>query len=114
MIIAKLIEFLGSNLSVFVGVEAPEELSGYVLLDQTGSETTNHITTTTVAIQSYGATLYQAMQLNERVKAAMRDFVNDAEVSAVRLDTDYNFTNAATKQYRWQAVYRITHYNGGF
>jgi hypothetical protein len=98
---------------VFVGVEAPSEYTGYVLVDQTGSSTSNHITTTTVAIQSYGATLYEALLLNEQVKAAMVGFAEKSEISSVKLETDYNFTNTATKQYRWQAVYHITHYLGG-
>ena len=43
MIIAKLIDYLTQNLEVYAGVEAPEETSGYVLIDQTGSVTRNHI-----------------------------------------------------------------------
>ena len=113
MLLPKLIEHLSSQLNVFVGMEAPSETTGYVLIDQTGSSTSNHITTTTVAIQSYGSTLYNALKLNDDVKAAMVAFLEDPDVSSIRLETDYNFTNTATKQYRWQAVYQITHYLGG-
>lgn len=123
MIIKKLIAYLTTALitgygtseqnDVYVGVEAPAELTGYVLIDQTGSSTSNHITTTTVAIQSYGASLYEALLMNERVKAAMVGFIGEPYVASVTLETDYNFTNTATKQYRWQAVYQITHYLGG-
>lgn len=113
MIIPKLIDYLTDELEVFVGMEAPEETTDYVLIDQTGSATTNHITTTTVAVQSYGSSLYDAMLLNETVKGSMLSFAEDADVASVRLETDYNFTNTETKQYRWQAVYRITHYLGG-
>lgn len=114
MILPKLISYLSENLEpVFVGMEAPEELTGYVLIDQTGSRTSNHITTTTVAVQSYGSTLYNALILNEQVKTVMLGFVEEPEISSVKLETDYNFTNTATKQYRWQAVYQITHYLGG-
>jgi hypothetical protein len=110
MIIKTLIDFLGDELPFYVGVVAPRETAGYVLLDQTGSRNYNHITTTTIAIQSYGATLLDAINMNEQVKEAMEKLTELNEVSAVRLDTDYNFTNTATKQYRWQAVYEITHY----
>lgn len=118
MLITKLISYLSTALTsgqdqIFVGVEAPEDITGYVLLDQTGSSNSNHITTTTFAIQSYGASLYEAILLNEKVKAAMVGFAEEPEISSVRLETDYNFTNTATKQYRWQAVYQITHYLGG-
>lgn len=137
MIIPKLIEYLTEGLSeetpeqpsrtlgddqpeeqtedpsIYVGVEAPEQKTNYVLIDQTGSSMANHIMTTTVAVQCYGKSLYDAMELNETVKGLMIDFAAEAEVASVRFETDYNFTNTATKQYRWQAVYQITHYLGG-
>ena len=110
MIIKDLLDYLSSELSVGVYMEAPEQLTDYVLLDQTGSSRTDHIITTTVAIQSYGASLYDAMVLNEYIKVAMEGFAELAQITRVELETDYNFTNTATKQYRWQAVYSITHY----
>lgn len=117
MIIKNLIEYLTAyfeeDTTLFIGVEAPEQFTNYVLVDQTGSSTRNHITTATVAVQSYGASLLDAMELNETVKAAVFSFAGQDEVAGVRLETDYNFTNTATKQYRWQAVFQITHYLGG-
>ena len=110
MIAKTLLDYLDNNLDVPVVMEAPEQTTGYVLIDQTGSSRTNHIITTTFAIQSYGDSLYDAMLLNEEVKTAMVGFANLDEITRVELDTDYNFTNTATKQYRWQAVYLITHY----
>lgn len=113
MILAQLIDYLNDHLDVFVGMEAPEQTTGYVLIDQTGSTNKNHITTTTVTVQSYGASLYEAYTLNRTVQDVVFSFVEEPEVSSVKLETDYNFTNTATKQYRWQAVYQITHYLGG-
>lgn len=110
MIAKTLLDYLDNNLDVPVVMEAPEQTTGYVLIDQTGSSRTNHIITTTFAIQSYGDSLYDAMLLNEEVKTAMVGFAELDEITRVELDTDYNFTNTATKQYRWQAVFSITHY----
>lgn len=110
MIAKTLLDYLDNTLDVPVVMEAPEQLTGYVLIDQTGSSRINHIITTTFAIQSYGDSLYNAMVLNEAVKEAMVGFAELGNVTRVELDTDYNFTNTATKQYRWQAVYLITHY----
>lgn len=110
MIIKDLLDFLTDRMSVGIYTEQPEELTDYVLLDQTGTSNQNHIITTTIAIQSYGSTLYNAMVLNEQIKTAMEDFWEEPQVTRVELDTDYNFTNTATKQYRWQAVYLISHY----
>ena len=110
MILKDLLDYLSTQLSVGVYAEAPDQTTGYVLLDQTATSNANHITTTTIAVQSYGATLYGAMALNEAVKEAMEGFAEQPQVASVKLETDYNFTNTATKQYRWQAVYHITHY----
>ena len=110
MIAKTLLDYLDSALDVPVVMEAPERLTDYVLIDQTGSSRTNHIITTTFAIQSYGDSLYEAMVLNDEVKDAMVDFAELGNVTRVELQTDYNYTNTATKQYRWQAVYLITHY----
>ena len=110
MIAKDLLDYLGEALSVGVYMESPEELTNYVLLDQTGSSRNDHIVTTTIAVQSYAPSQYEAMVLNESVKSAMEGFAQLANVTRVELDTDYNFTNTTTKQYRWQAVYNITHY----
>ena len=110
MIAKTLLDYLDNTLDVPVVMEAPEQTTGYVLIDQTGSSRTNHIITTTFAIQSYGSSLYNAMLLNDEVKDAMVGFAELDEITRVELETDYNFTNTATKQYRWQAVYQITHY----
>ena len=112
MITKDLLDFLNkdTDLDAPAYVEVPTALTDFVLLDQTGTSTANHITTTTIAVQSYGATLWDAMQLNEKVKAAMRRFARLDNVARVELETDYNFTNTETKQYRWQAVFQITHY----
>ena len=110
MITKDLLDYLNTELSVGVYMEAPEQLTNYVLIDQTGTGRLNHIITTTVAIQSYAPSLYEAMLLNEDVKVAMEGFAELANVTRVELETDYNFTNTATKQYRWQAVYSIIHY----
>ena len=124
MIITDLLDYLKAGLNpedpnqsseespeeVYVGMEAPEQLANYVIIDQTGSDRRNHIITTTFAIQSYGASLYDAIMLNEAVKAVMRGFYEKDNIVNVQLQTDYNFTDTETKQYRWQAVYEITHY----
>lgn len=110
MIAKTLLDYLSGALDVPVVMEAPEQTTNYVLIDQTGSSRTNHIITTTIALQSYGPSLYEAMLLNGEVEEAMVGFAELDEVTRVEHETDYNFTNTQTKQYRWQAVYSITHY----
>jgi hypothetical protein len=84
----------------------PEE---YVLLEKTGSRRSNLIVTSTFAIQSYAASLADAAKLNEQVKEAMNEADTLTGVSASVCVSDYNYTNTTAKQYRYQAVYEITH-----
>ena len=98
------------HVNIFVGMEQPEQLTNYVIVDKTGSSRSNQITTSTFAVQSYGPSLLEALELSKTVEAAMLNIVTLDEVAGVRLETDYNFTDTTTKQYRWQAVYQITHY----
>ena len=107
-----LYDYLTATLSVPVYMQKPEKLTvdSYVVIEKTGSSSTNHIEKATVAIQSYGGSLYTAASLNKTVKAAMRNAPTQSRVSSSRLNTDYNFTDTATKQYRYQAVFIVTWY----
>lgn len=110
MILTTIIGYLEDHLDVPVCLEAPKDATNYVLLDFTGASKTDHIKTSTIAVQSYGPTLYAAALLNEQVLAVMDTLPELPEIVSSRLETHYNFTNTATKQHRWQAVYHITHY----
>lgn len=110
MILTDLLRYLDDTLAVGVYAESPKTLTDYVLIEQTGSSRNNQILTATVAIQSYGKSMLDAMTLNDEVETAMEGFVQLDRVARVELETDYNFTNTETKQYRWQAVYNITYY----
>ncbi len=83
----------------------------FVLIERTGGGEENRLRTATVAIQSYGASLYDAAALNERVKAAMDGLAELPEIAACELNSDYNFTDPAKKQYRYQAVYSLVYYD---
>lgn len=94
-----------------VYMETPEHPpDSYVVIEKTGSGRANHISSATFAIQSYSPTLAEAAQLNEEVKTAMDALSSNDSIGRCELDTDYNFTNTATRQYRYQAVFNITHY----
>lgn len=113
MIIEKiLIEYLMDKLDTdAVYAEIPEDAGDtFILIQKTGSSTKDRIMTSTVAVQSYGPSLLDAMELNEQVKNAMDGLVVRPEIGSCRLNSDYDFTNAAKKQHRYQAVYNITHY----
>lgn len=111
MIETIVLDYLGAKLSVPVRMETPEDPPReYVLIDKTGSSVTNHIDRATLAIQSVSSvSLYRAAQINEEVKVAMEDILALPQISRAKRNTDYNFTNPQTKQYRYQAVYDMTY-----
>lgn len=109
MIEKTILDYLNDNGIVTYMERPPKPPEEYAILEKTASSTKDMITTTTFAIQSYASTLYKASLLNERVKEVMNRADTLIDVSSSDLNTDYNFTNTAAKQYRYQAVYEITH-----
>lgn len=81
----------------------------FVLIEKTGSSTKNHIESATLALQSYAGSLYLAAELNEKVKKAMDNIATLTDISKSKRNTDYNYTDTARKQYRYQAVYDLVY-----
>lgn len=105
------LEHLKIVLDVGVFMQRPENPpKEYVIIEKTGGTKDNNINAATFAFQSYSSTLYKAAELNQRVKAAVESLTELDEIGRVSLNSDYNFTDTATKQYRYQAVFVITHY----
>lgn len=105
--------FLETKTSVPVRFErSPEMPASCIVLEKTGGSYDEQLYTATMAIQSYGATLAEAASLNADVVGwmlAMRDSMTN--IFDITLNSDYNFTDSATKRYRYQAVFVITYYN---
>ena len=112
MIEKTIYDYLNDVASVDAYMERPEtKPASYLLIEKTGSRVENQIETSTIAVQSYAPTLFKAAELNEEVKGLMKELpYADNSVSAVKLNSDYNFTNVADKQYRYQAIFVVTHY----
>lgn len=104
-------DYLTSALAVPVGLEIPAAPPvSFAVIEKTGSGEENKIFSATVAVQSYGPTLWDAASLNEEVKAAMEQLDTLPEVCRCDLNSDYNFTDTSSKKYRYQAVFDIVHY----
>lgn len=103
-------QYLDSKLSVPVYLQRQNMLPPFVLFEKTGSSLTNLLPSSTFAFQSYGLSLYDAAKLNMEVKRAVIDMIELDEIAGVRLNSDYNFTDTETKEYRYQAVFDIRHY----
>lgn len=82
----------------------------YVVIEKTGSDENNYLSSATFAFQSYAPSLYAAAALNEKVKQAVKSLIELDDIRGVKLNSDYNFTDTTTKEYRYQAVFDIKHY----
>ena len=108
MIETTVLDYLSSVLPEPCSLEVPERPPArFVVLEKTGSSRENYINTASFAVQSYGPSLFEAAELNERVKAAMDELIQLPDIISSDLDSDYNFTDTSTKRYRYQAVYDI-------
>lgn len=102
---------LDKKLEEQVSLEKPNPTVGnYVVFERTSSDKTNHLPSATFAFQSYGKSLYKAIELNERVKTAVESLIELNEIRGIKLNSDYNFTDTSTKEYRYQAVFDIKYY----
>ena len=105
-----LIEYLSKELGVNVyGQEEDAEDGSYVVIEKLGSYVENFTRHATIALKSYGTTLLESAELNERAKNAMDDVIKKPEISCSKLNSDYNFTDTTTKKYRYQAVYDLVY-----
>lgn len=102
------LDYLADELDVPVYMEHPvENLDSFVVIEKTGSSKVNHVNNATIAVQSIAKSLEGASILNEEVKSAMEHIDALDAVGGCYLNSDYNFTNTQTKQYRYQAVFDV-------
>lgn len=105
-----LIEYLTKELGIPIyGQEEDAEDGSYVVIEKLGSYVENFTRHATIALKSYGTTLLESAELNERVKEAMDNIIKKPEISFSKLNSDYNYTDTTTKKYRYQAVYDLVY-----
>lgn len=85
--------------------------ASYGLFEKTNSTKTDHVVTSTFAFQSYAPTLLEAAQISAELRQLIEELPGiTTEVSKAQLSGEYNFTNTADKQPRYQAVFTLTHF----
>lgn len=109
-----ILDYLTSKLTIPVYMETPEDVpQEYVLIEKTGSSRRNQIDTAMITFESISSiSLYRAATINADVKSAINDIMFLPNISKAELNSDYNFTDTTTKQYRYLAVYDITYMEG--
>lgn len=92
-----------------VYAERPTKLPArYVLVERTGGSRSNTINQSMIAVQSISnESLLEAAELNESVKEAIYEMPSARNVYKAQLNSDYNYTNTTTKEYRYQAVFNF-------
>lgn len=112
MIETTIIEFLREGGLAAFG-EEPRETTPfpYFVVEITAGGERSHLRNATVAVSSYGATMTEAASASSDVLIPrMRLLAELPAVTHCGLNSDSNFTDTATKRYRYQAVFEITYY----
>ena len=106
-----LYDYLSTIKKLTIYLEIPKSPpDSFYILEKTAGGQTDKINQATIVIQSYAKTLYNTALMNETIKTAMLDAIELDEISRVELNSDYNYTDPTTKQYRYQAVFVVTYY----
>lgn len=103
-------DYLKEKLDIGCYLEKPQDDKPFLVIEKTGSGEEDGLFSATIVVQSYADSLYKSSELNEIVKTAMYDITDLDEISECRLNSDYNFTDTETKEYRYQAVFDLIHY----
>ena len=112
MLESQIISYLHNKTAYPVSNETPRHKpKEYILIQRTNGGAENFIKSATYAVQSISAvSKLNAAQMNEIVKEFMEGFQNEPGISECRLNSDYDFTNPQTKEYRYQAVFDIVYF----
>lgn len=104
-------DYLDGHWSVPSFLEKPKKPpERYVLFEKTGGAERNTLSSATFAFQSYAPSMYEAAKLNNELKQVINDMICLDDISRIKLNSDYNFTDTTTKEYRYQAVFDINYY----
>lgn len=82
----------------------------FLVIEKTGSYTSNKIEHATLAVQSYAGSIAESAKLNRKVIKAMNCIIENDAISSISLNSDYNYTDTSLKKYRYQAVFDITYF----
>lgn len=106
-----IIDYLSAH-SVAAYAEDPpgKPATPYCIIEKTGGGETEHLRHATVAVKSFGDTLFGAAAANKAVVALMLGMDALDAIASISLNSDYNYTDTATKRYRYQAVFDIYYY----
>lgn len=95
---------------VSIGFEKKSEAS-QIIIDITANNCTNGLWSATFAIQSYAESKAKAAKLSYQVIDKMLNIANVCdEISDCSINSNYDFTDTSTKEYRYQSVFDLHYY----
>lgn len=107
----RILTFLSKKMApIPVYMMRPEEPdSEYCIMEVNTGQEVNRVVGASVTVRSVAPTLYRAATLSYQVIAAMRDLVDVNNVTSCALNSNVNYTDTTTKEYRYQTLFTI-HY----
>lgn len=104
-----IIDYLNDSLEVPVAAQVPAgPPESYVVLEKTGGGEKDGLRAAVLALRCVGSSLYNAIELCLAVHTAMKLLPEAAaNVSGVRLESEYNQTDTRTKEYRYTGIWRV-------
>lgn len=109
MIEKVVLDYLSEKLPCPVVMERDNETAPFVLIKKNGSGRENRINSAMLTFKSYGETLYKAAELNKKVIDEIFKMIELDLILKVSLNSDYDFTDPETKEYRYQALFDINY-----
>ncbi len=108
---SKVIEYLSDAFpSIPEYGEVPQDRPNLMLVvDTTGEAIANLVPTSSVVVDSDAESKASASVLNDAVIDMMMQMTAVEGVSAVSLNSSYSDTDTASKEYRYGALFEITH-----
>lgn len=108
------LKYLENSTNIKAFLEEPEKgerPEKYYLIARLGTSESNFLTRAQFAVQSYAERMLEAAALSRLAVRAMKELPNENAVTAVRLVSEYNFTDTSTRRYRYQAVFEVYYYD---
>ena len=97
------------EIPVYVNVP-PDPGPERIVIERTGGSLSNHIRYATIAVQSIAGNMYLAAMIHEKAIRWMLEAADLDVIGSVKLNSEYNYTFEAMKEYRYQAVFDIAFY----
>lgn len=108
MIEITVLQHLESVLDVPIFMEIPANRPDeFIVVTKTGGGEDNHIRSAMIVLDCFSTSMLNAGQLCEDAIAAMGTLIADNDVSACTLNSSYNDTDTASKEYAYGALFDI-------